>query len=54
MKYSGIIGIHGTNAPQLLSRFPRAFSHGCTRLHNRDITWQYFRCPIGTPVWNVR
>jgi hypothetical protein len=52
--YVGIIGIHGTNQPQLLRRFPRAYSHGCARLFNRDITWLYRRCPIGTRVWNVR
>lgn len=54
MKYRGIIGIHGTNAPQLLTRFPRAYSHGCARLYDRDITWLYLRCPLGTNVWSVR
>lgn len=54
MGYRGIIGIHGTNQPQLLDRFPRAYSHGCTRLLNRHITWLYRRCPIGTRVWSVR
>lgn len=54
MKYLGIIGIHGTNAPQLLKRFPRAYSHGCCRLYNRDIIWLYKRCPVGTPVWCVQ
>jgi lipoprotein-anchoring transpeptidase ErfK/SrfK len=53
MGYLGIIGIHGTNQPQLLRRFPRAYSHGCARLYNRDITWLYRRCPVGTPVWSV-
>jgi lipoprotein-anchoring transpeptidase ErfK/SrfK len=53
MGYVGIIGIHGTNQPQLLRRFPRAYSHGCARLYNRDITWLYRRCPVGTPVWSV-
>jgi len=53
MGYLGIIGIHGTNQPQLLDRFPRAYSHGCTRLHNRHIAWLYRRCPIGTRVWSV-
>jgi lipoprotein-anchoring transpeptidase ErfK/SrfK len=52
--YVGIIGIHGTDQPQLLQRFPRAYSHGCTRLYNRDITWLYRRCPVGTRVWSVR
>lgn len=54
MGYYGIIGIHGTNQPQLLSHFPRAYSMGCTRLYDRDIIWLYARCPIGTRVWNVR
>jgi lipoprotein-anchoring transpeptidase ErfK/SrfK len=54
LKYHGIIGIHGTNAPQLLRHFPRAYSHGCARLYNRDITWLYARVPVGTPVWCVR
>jgi lipoprotein-anchoring transpeptidase ErfK/SrfK len=54
LKYDGIIGVHGTNAPQLLRDFPRAFSHGCARLYNRDITWLYARIPVGTPVWCVR
>jgi len=51
--YLGAIGIHGTNQPRLLRHFPRAYSHGCCRLSNRDITWLYRRVPIGTPVWNV-
>ena len=54
LKYHGIIGIHGTNAPQLLRHFPRPYSHGCARLYNRDITWLYARVPVGTPVWCVR
>jgi lipoprotein-anchoring transpeptidase ErfK/SrfK len=54
LKYDGIIGIHGTNAPQLLRDFPRAFSHGCARLYNKDILWLYPRVPVGTPVWCVR
>lgn len=52
--YYGAIGIHGTNQPYLIRRFPRAFSHGCTRLYNSQITWLYPRVPIGTPVWNIK
>ena len=51
LKYDGIIGIHGTDQPSLLNRWPRAFSHGCCRLHNTDIVWVYARCPVGTRVW---
>lgn len=53
MRYLGAYAIHGTNEPWLLSRFPRAYSHGCTRLSNTNIVWLYDRCPLGTPVWNV-
>ena len=52
--YYGAIGIHGTAEPWLIRRFPRAFSHGCARLYNSQITWLYPRVPIGTPVWNIR
>jgi hypothetical protein len=53
MRYLGLFAIHGTNEPWLLSRYPRNFSHGCTRLSNANITWLYPRIPVGTPVWNV-
>jgi len=53
MRYLGLYAIHGTNEPWLLRRFPRNYSHGCTRLANRDIVWLYSRCPVGTLVWNV-
>jgi hypothetical protein len=53
MRYLGLYAIHGTNEPWLLGRFPRNYSHGCTRLSNADITWLYRRVPVGTPVWNV-
>ena len=43
----GFIGIHGTNAPQLL---PGRVSHGCIRLRNRDIVRLAGLMPIGTPV----
>jgi L,D-transpeptidase catalytic domain len=43
----GYIGIHGTNAPQLL---PGRVSHGCIRLRNRDILRLAALMPVGTPV----
>lgn len=46
-------GIHGTNQPWLLDDWPRAYSHGCTRLSNANALWLFNRCPVGTPVWNV-
>jgi len=54
LSYYGAIGIHGTVEPWLIRRFPRAFSHGCARLTNAQITWLYPRVPVGTPVWNIR
>jgi lipoprotein-anchoring transpeptidase ErfK/SrfK len=54
MSYHPPCAIHGTNQPWLLSRFPRNFSHGCTRLLNADAIWLYDHAPLGTPVWNVR
>jgi hypothetical protein len=51
---AGGIAIHGTNQPGLLSRFPRPFSHGCARMHNAEALWLYYRCPVGTPVRNLR
>jgi len=53
MSYHPPCAIHGTNEPHLLSRFPRNFSHGCTRLHNAHAVWLYDHAPLGTPVWNV-
>jgi lipoprotein-anchoring transpeptidase ErfK/SrfK len=53
MRYLGLYAIHGTNEPWLLDRFPRNYSHGCTRLANANITWLYSRVHVGTPVWNV-
>jgi L,D-transpeptidase catalytic domain len=43
----GVIGIHGTNAPQLIPGRP---SHGCVRLPNPAITRLADLLPIGTPV----
>ncbi len=54
MSYHPPCAIHGTNEPWLLRKFPRNFSHGCTRLYNSDAIWLYVRAPLGTPVWNVR
>ncbi len=53
MRYLRLYAIHGTNEPWLLRRFPRNYSHGCTRLSDAHILWLYPRCPVGTPVWNV-
>jgi hypothetical protein len=47
----GVVGVHGTPWPHLLGR---AVSHGCVRLHNRDIRWLRSRVPFGTPVKIVR
>jgi hypothetical protein len=43
----GVIGIHGTDEPQLIPGRP---SHGCIRLRNGDITrlWQLIQ--VGTPI----
>jgi hypothetical protein len=43
----GVIGIHGTNAPELIPGRP---SHGCIRVPNRAIQRLYPLMPIGTPV----
>jgi lipoprotein-anchoring transpeptidase ErfK/SrfK len=43
----GEVGIHGTNAPQLI---PGRVSHGCIRLRNHQIRQLARILPIGTPV----
>jgi L,D-transpeptidase-like protein len=43
----GYVGIHGTDAPQLL---PGRVSHGCIRLRNADILRLARLMPVGTPV----
>jgi lipoprotein-anchoring transpeptidase ErfK/SrfK len=43
----GFVGIHGTNAPQLL---PGAVSHGCIRMRNEDILRLGTLMPVGTPI----
>jgi L,D-transpeptidase-like protein len=43
----GVVGIHGTNEPRLVPGRP---SHGCVRMHNRDIKRLARLMPVGTPV----
>jgi hypothetical protein len=43
----GIVGLHGTDEPQLVPGDP---SHGCVRLHNSDIMRLSRLVPIGTPL----
>ena len=43
----GVVGIHGTNAPQLIPGRP---SHGCIRVPNRRIRRLARLMPLGTPV----
>ena len=43
----GVVGIHGTNQPQLIPGRP---SHGCIRVKNADMVRLYRLTPIGTPI----
>jgi lipoprotein-anchoring transpeptidase ErfK/SrfK len=43
----GVIGVHGTNEPQLIPGDP---SHGCVRLRDSDITRLWHLIAIGTPI----
>ncbi len=43
----GVVGIHGTDRPDLIPGRP---SHGCIRVRNRDIRRLARLMPIGTPV----
>ena len=43
----GIVGIHGTYWPWLLGK---AVSHGCVRVHNRDILRLRKLVDVGTPI----
>ncbi|HEU6445090.1 MAG TPA: L,D-transpeptidase [Gaiellaceae bacterium] len=43
----GIVGIHGTFAPELLGQ---AVSHGCVRVSNRDILRMRSFVGVGTPI----
>lgn len=40
-------GIHGTNNPSSIGKW---VSHGCIRMHNRDVNELAAKVPIGTPV----
>lgn len=44
---AGVIGIHGTNRPDLLGG---PASHGCIRIHNDTIALMAEFLPLGTPV----
>ncbi|MGZ5310042.1 MAG: L,D-transpeptidase, partial [Solirubrobacterales bacterium] len=44
----GVIGIHGTNQPELIPGRP---SHGCIRVLNPALRRLARLMPIGTPVW---
>jgi len=43
----GIVGLHGTNEPNLIPGRP---SHGCIRLPNNKVTQLWRRLPVGTPL----
>jgi lipoprotein-anchoring transpeptidase ErfK/SrfK len=43
----GVVGIHGTNEPQLIPGRP---SHGCIRLPNNKVTQLWHLLPLGTPL----
>jgi hypothetical protein len=43
----GVIGIHGTNSPQIL---PGRVSHGCIRMRNASVVRLLRLMPLGTPL----
>lgn len=43
----GVVGIHGTNEPQLIPGRP---SHGCVRMRNSDIARLWSLIRLGTPI----
>ena len=43
----GPVAIHGTNEPALIGK---AVSHGCVRMHNRDVLVVNELVPAGSPV----
>ncbi len=43
----GVVGIHGTNEPQLIPGHP---SHGCVRMLDADIARLYGLIGLGTPI----
>ena len=47
----GVVGIHGTSAPQLLGQ---AVSHGCIRMSNQAALVLRRLVPLGTPITIVR
>ena len=44
----GVVGIHGTDLPQLLGK---AVSHGCVRVSNTTARHLRTLAPLGTPIW---
>jgi lipoprotein-anchoring transpeptidase ErfK/SrfK len=44
----GLVGIHGTNQPELLGQ---AVSHGCVRVSNATAAQLKRYAPVGTPIW---
>jgi lipoprotein-anchoring transpeptidase ErfK/SrfK len=44
----GVVGIHGTDLPQLLGQ---AVSHGCVRVSNQTAAALKRLTPLGTPIW---
>jgi lipoprotein-anchoring transpeptidase ErfK/SrfK len=44
----GVVGIHGTDLPQLLGQ---AVSHGCVRVSNTTALQLKTLAPLGTPIW---
>ena len=44
----GVVGIHGTDEPQLLGK---AVSHGCVRVSNLTAAHLRTLAPLGTPIW---
>ena len=45
--HGGVVGIHGTNQPELVPGRP---SHGCIRMRNADIIYLARHLPVGAPV----
>jgi lipoprotein-anchoring transpeptidase ErfK/SrfK len=43
----GVVGIHGTNEPQLIPGRP---SHGCIRMRNADVSRLWHLISVGTPI----
>jgi L,D-transpeptidase catalytic domain len=43
----GVVGIHGTNEPQLIPGRP---SHGCVRMRDADIARLWHMVALGTPI----